>query len=175
MTNFYNNHCEDYYKKYPLVYDFFTSSKRRIKALKIFKTGSTVIMYAAYIILLIFLGVTRDMRIIKAVAVPGFVFLLVTFVRKGINAPRPYEKYPIKPVLPKATKGKSCPSRHTACAVVIALACFYVNLPVGIILLMLAALIAVSRPLMGVHFPLDVVFGAVLAVIPAIIGFYVIP
>lgn len=175
MTNFYNKHCEDYYKKYPSVYDFFMSSKQRIKALKIFKTGSTVIMYAAYIILLVFLGGTRDLRIIKAVAVPAFVFLLVTAVRKGINAPRPYEKYPIKPVLPKATKGKSCPSRHTACAVVIAIACFYVNVPVGVILLVLAALIAVSRPLMGVHFPLDVIFGAVMAVIPAVIGFYLIP
>lgn len=175
MTKFYKNHCEDYFKKYPSVYDYFTSSESRIKALKIFKTGSTVIMYAAYIILLAFLVINRDMRIIKALAVPAFVFLLVTVVRKGINAPRPYEKYPIKPVLPKATKGKSCPSRHTACAVVIAVACLYVNVPVGIALLMLATLIAVSRPLMGVHFPLDVVFGAVLAVIPAVIGFYIIP
>ncbi|MGN0638210.1 MAG: phosphatase PAP2 family protein [Huintestinicola sp.] len=175
MTNFYNKHCEDYYKKYPLMYDFITSSDGRVRALKLFKTLSTVIMYAAYIILLGFLGASKDMRIIKAVAVPAFVFLLVTAVRKGINAPRPYEKYPIKPVLPKATKGKSCPSRHTACAVVIALACLYVNVPVGIILLVLAVLIAVSRPLMGVHFPLDVIFGAVLAVIPAIIGFYLIP
>lgn len=175
MTNFYNKHCEDYYKKYPAVYDFFTASQMRIKVLNIFKTLSTVIMYAAYIILLAFLGINGDMRIIRAIAVPAFVFLLVTAVRKGINAPRPYEKYPIKPVLPKATKGKSCPSRHTACAVVIALACLYVNVPVGIILLVLSVLIAVSRPLMGVHFPLDVIFGAVLAVIPAVIGFFVIP
>ena len=175
MTNFYNKHCEVFYKKYPAVYDFFTSSEMRVKVLKIFKTSSTVIMYAAYIILLAFLGVKGDMRIIRAVAVPAFVFLLVTAVRKGINAPRPYEKYAIKPVLPKATKGKSCPSRHTACAVVIALACLYVNVPFGIVLLVLAALIALSRPLMGVHFPLDVIFGAVLAVIPAVIGFYLIP
>lgn len=175
MTDLYNKLCEEYYKKYPSVYDYFTSSDTRIKALKIFKTLSTVIMYAAYVILLAYLAFSRDMRIIKAIAVPAFVFLLVTAVRKGINAPRPYEKYPIKPVLPKATKGKSCPSRHTACAVVIALACLYVNIPAGIFLLLLAAAIAVSRPLMGVHFPLDVIFGALLAIIPAVIGYAIIP
>ncbi|MCI7767259.1 MAG: phosphatase PAP2 family protein [Oscillospiraceae bacterium] len=175
MNSFYNKHCEKYFEKYPTVYEYFTSSPKRIKALKIFKTASTVIMYAAYIILLVSLAISRDMRIIKAIAVPAFVFFLVTAVRKGINAPRPYEKYPIKPVLPKETKGKSCPSRHTACAVVIAFACLYVNLPAGIILVILSALIAASRPLMGVHFPLDVIFGALLAVIPSVIGFYIIP
>ena len=175
MNNFYNKHCEKYFEKYPAVYEYFTSSESRVKALKIFKTASTVIMYAAYIFLLVSLAAAKDTRIIKAAAVPAFVFFLVTAVRKGINAPRPYEKYPIKPVLPKATKGKSCPSRHTACAVVIALACLYVNTPAGIFLVILAALIAVSRPLMGVHFPLDVIFVALLAVIPSIVGFYLIP
>ena len=74
----------------------------------------------------------------------------------------------------KSTKGKSCPSRHTACAVIIALACMYISLPFGIVMMIIALLIAASRPVMGVHFPLDVVFGAVLSLAVGVVGFRVI-
>lgn len=175
MTDFYNKSCERFYEKYPYIYDWFMASKKRVSGLKAFKFVSTAIMYAAYILLLAFLGVSGDMRIIRAVVVPAFVFLFVTAVRKGINARRPYEKYPIKPVIPKSTKGKSCPSRHTACAFIIALAVLYVSVPFGICLLILSVFIGISRPVMGVHFPLDVTFAAVIAVVLGIVGFYIIP
>lgn len=175
MTDFYNKSCERFYEKYPRIYEWFTASEKRVSGLKVFKSVSTAVMYAAYILLLVFLGVSGDMRIIRAVVVPAFVFLFVTVVRKGINAQRPYEKYSIKPVIPKSTKGKSCPSRHTACAFIIALAVLYVNVPIGICLLILSVFIGVSRPVMGVHFPFDVLFAAVIAVFLGIIGFYVIP
>ena len=175
MTDLYNKSCERFYENYPRIYEWFTASEKRVSGLKNFKSLSTAVMYGAYILLLVFLGASGDMRIIKAVAVPAFVFLFVTVVRKGINALRPYEKYPIKPVIPKSTKGKSCPSRHTACAFIIALAVLYVNVPFGICLLVLSVFIGISRPVMGVHFPLDVLFAAVIAIILGILGFYIIP
>lgn len=175
MIGFYNKSCERFYEKYPRIYEWFTASQKRVSGLKIFKSLSTAVMYAAYILLLVFLGATGDIRIIKAVVVPAFVFLFVTVARKGINAPRPYERYSIKPVIPKSTKGKSCPSRHTACAFIIALAVLYVNVPLGICLLILSVFIGISRPVMGVHFPLDVTFAAVIAIVLGIIGFFVIP
>lgn len=125
--------------------------------------------------MLIYLAVKLDTRIIRVIAVPAAVFFIVTFIRLKINAPRPYEKYPIKPIIPKSTKGKSCPSRHSACAFIIAMAALYVNIPLGIAMLIIASLITASRPIMGVHFPLDVFFGASLAIIPGIIFFFVIP
>lgn len=175
MTDFYIKSCERFYEKYLRIYEWFAASEGRIRGLKIFKSVSTAVMYAAYIFLLVFLGITGDMRVIRAVVVPAFVFLFVTVVRKGINAPRPYEKYPIKPIIPKSTKGKSCPSRHTACAFIIALAVLYVSVPLGICLLILSVFIGISRPVMGVHFPIDVTFAAVIAVVLGIIGFFVIP
>lgn len=175
MTDFYIKSCERFYEKYLRIYEWFTASQKRVSGLKIFKSLSTAVMYAAYILLLVFLGVAGDMRIIRAVVVPAFVFLFVTVVRKRINAPRPYERYPIKPVIPKSTRGKSCPSRHTACAFIIALAVMYVNVPLGICLLLLSVFIGISRPIMGVHFPLDVTFAAVIAVVLGIVGFFVIP
>ena len=50
----------------------------------------------------------------------------------------------------------------------------YISLPFGIVMMIIALLIAASRPVMGVHFPLDVVFGAVLSLAVGVVGFRVI-
>ena len=109
-------------------------------------------------------------RVYYVIIVPFLIFLVTTVVRDAINAPRPYEKYDIVPVFPKSTKGHSCPSRHTACAFAVAFAWLWTMPAVGIVLLVAAVLVAVSRPLCGVHFPLDVVFGFVIAVITEAAG-----
>lgn len=175
MADFYEHHCEKYYNDYKKREAFFRENPARIKALKIFGKLSTVIVYAAYILLLFYLLFKDPLRLIKVIAVPGVIFFAVTFVRSGLNMPRPYEKYDLVPLIPKATKGKSCPSRHSACAFAIAMACLYVNIPIGIAMLIIAAAITLSRPVIGVHFPLDAFFGAAMAVILAVIGFYIIP
>ena len=174
ILNFYEKHCEKYLRQYEKTESFFRADERRIKVLKLFSKLSTYAVYAAYVFLLVYLAANKDMRIIRTVIVPAAAFLLVTAVRSGLNFPRPYEKYPIKSLVSKSTKGRSCPSRHTACAVIIALACMYISLPFGIVMMIIALLIAASRPVMGVHFPLDVVFGAVLSLAVGIVGFWVI-
>lgn len=173
--DFYEKHCEKYYSWFLKNEQFFTDHPARIKALDIFKKLSTVLTYAVYVYILAMLIISKDIRIIKAVIVPAAIFFITTAVRSGINAPRPYEKYPMKSILHKSTKGNSCPSRHTACAFAIAFACLFYSLPMGMAMLILAVLIAVLRLIMGVHFPLDVLFGAVLAAVISLIGFVLIP
>lgn len=175
MLKFYETHCEKFQESYRKTEQFFRRRESRITALKIFGKVSTVIVYSVYIILLGYLAFTLDSRIIRAIAVPAAVFLVTTAVRSRINAPRPYEKYPLTPLVYKSTKGKSCPSRHSACAFAIAFACLYVNVPAGIVMLAISAAIAASRPIMGVHFPLDAVFGSALAAVISVIGFILIP
>ncbi len=175
MPKFYLEHCEKYYSKFHIIEEFFSKNPSRVKTLDVFKKLSTVAVYAVYIILLAYLFFTGSGKLLKAIFIPAVIFFVTTAVRSGINAPRPYERYPIKPVLYKATKGKSCPSRHSACAFAIAAACLYVSIPLGIAMLVLSAAIAVSRPVMGVHFPYDVVFGSALALIIALPAFYLIP
>lgn len=174
MLKFYEKHCESYVEAYKKIESSFRGCPGRIKALSVFGKASTIFVYAVYIILLAYLAVNADMRIIRTVLVPAAVFFITTWVRSGINAPRPYEKYPIKSLVHKSTKGKSCPSRHSACAFAIAIACLFISLPLGIIMLITAAAIAASRPIMGVHFPFDVVFGSALAAVISVIGFWVI-
>ena len=74
------------------------------------------------------------------------------------------------PLYDKKTKGQSCPSRHTFSAFVIGFCAMYVSIPLGIVLTVMAIILAVSRVLCGVHFIRDVVCGLVAAAIAAIIG-----
>lgn len=58
--------------------------------------------------------------------------------------------------------GKSFPSRHTFSAFAIAASWFVASVPVAVVLLVAAGVLAVCRVLGGVHFPRDVVAGALI-------------
>ena len=64
----------------------------------------------------------------------GSVFVGLSVVRKIINAPRPYEKFDMPPVLEKDTKGKSFPSRHVFSVFIIAMTIFYEQSGAGVLL-----------------------------------------
>ena len=51
------------------------------------------------------------------------------------------------------------PSRHVFSATIISMACLHANLPVGLVLLVLSALLGFVRVLGGVHYPKDVLVG----------------
>ena len=76
----------------------------------------------------------------KLILTPFTSFILVSVIRKCIDAKRPYEKYNIKPLFVKDTKGESMPSRHVFSITIIAM-CWLIciSVPVGIILLMLCS------------------------------------
>lgn len=111
------------------------------------------------------LAYNHDIRIIKCIAVPAFMFITLSAARHIMNFPRPYEKYEITPIIPKNKKGRSFPSRHTASAAVIGVTFLYVFPPLGIVFLIIAAFVGISRAVCGVHFPRDVIAGYLYAMI----------
>lgn len=174
MPDFYGRHCEKYTESYKKHEPYFRANERRIKALRIFGKASTVIVYTVYIGVLLYLLICLDIRLLRTIFVPALIFFITTAIRSGINAPRPYEQTGFSPLIPKKTRGKSCPSRHSACAFAIAFACLYISVPLGIFMLLISAMIGVHRIIIGVHFPLDVVFGAALASVIGILGFFIL-
>ena len=110
----------------------------------------------------------------KLILTPLTSFILVSVIRKCIDAKRPYEKYNIKPLFIKETKGESMPSRHVISITFSAMCWLYVSVPVGIIMLMLVAIMAASRVLAGVHFVRDVVVGFAVGIICGIAGLWII-
>ena len=110
----------------------------------------------------------------KLILTPFTSFILVSVIRKCIDAKRPYEKYNIKPLFVKNTKGESMPSRHVFSITIIAMCWLYVSVPVGVIMLILVVIMAASRVLAGVHFIRDVVAGFAVGIICGIAGLWLI-
>lgn len=134
----------------------------------------TEIVYITYFALLINLLIQKDKEIIRVILVPGISFVLVTSIRHFINAERPYTKYEFTPLIEKEKKGDSMPSRHVFSAFVIGMACLYVNWILGIVILTVGVVMAAERVVVGVHFPRDVIAGAMIGIVSGIIGFYII-
>ena len=131
---------------------------------------ATSTIYISYPLLLLLLVWKRDPRLVRLILVPGIAFILVSIFRNHINFPRPYELYNINQIIEKDSKGKSFPSRHVFSAFIIATSCLYISIKLGIILLLLATIIAIIRVLGGVHFIRDVLVGALSGLILALIG-----
>ncbi|MCI8957467.1 MAG: phosphatase PAP2 family protein [Eubacterium sp.] len=134
----------------------------------------TDIVYIAFLALLVYLALHRDKDIIKIVIVTGISFVLVSIIRHFINAERPYTKYEFIPLVQKEKKGDSMPSRHVFSAFVIGMAFMYIHIVLGTIILFIGCFMAVIRVIVGVHFPRDVIAGAVIGILSGIIGFYLI-
>ena len=135
-----------------------------------------LIVALGYIALLVLLVVTHDSHLVRAIVVPLLCYLFVTIMRAIINAPRPYTSYDIDPLINKDTPGHSMPSRHMASAIIIALTVFWSIGPVwGSIALIICLAIAYVRIVGGVHYPRDIVVGAIIAALFALVGFVLIP
>ena len=100
--------------------------------------------------------------------------MLVSLFRKKFNAPRPYEKWQVKPLIPKDTKGNSFPSRHVFSIYIIAMAAWYVWMPLGVILCVAGGFLAAARVSGRVHFVKDVLAGYSAGVLMGIIGLFLI-
>ena len=108
--------------------------------------------------------------IARSVFVPGLVFLGGTLLRKKLNFPRPYEQPGFTPLVEKETRGQSFPSRHALSAAVLAAVWLSFYPAVGGVMVAVTVAICVLRVLAGVHFPRDVIAGALLGFSLGIVG-----
>lgn len=141
-----------------------------VRALSAGNKALTYAGYAAYALLVALVALSGDWVLLARVILgPGLGFCLLTHVRKAINKPRPYETLDIEPLIPKNTRGKSMPSRHAFSMFAIAAAWLLFCPPVGAALLVAGAAMGVVRVLGGVHYPEDVLVGAVCGLVAGLI------
>ncbi len=134
----------------------------------------TRIVYIAFLALLFLLAVNRDTRVIRIVLTTGISFVMVSVFRHFLNSPRPYTKYKFDPIVKKNKVGESMPSRHVFSVFVIGMSFFYVSPILGILIFVIGVLMCIGRVLAGVHFPSDVIVGALIGIMSGLIGFYLI-
>ena len=144
-----------------------------LRSLRAFNRFMTVVMPMIYLTLLAttYLQEGLGKQVLVYVFIPASGFVILSFLRKKINAPRPYAEWTIKPLLDRDSPGQSMPSRHVFSATIISMACLHASLSVGVILLVLSALLGLVRVLGGVHFPKDVVVGYICALVWGVIFF----
>ena len=132
-----------------------------LRLLRTFNRLMTVVMPIVYLTLLAttYFREGFGKQVLMYVFIPASGFVILSFLRKKINAPRPYEEWTIKPLLDRDSPGQSMPSRHVFSATIISMACLHASLTMGMICLTLSAFLGLLRVLGGVHYPKDVVVG----------------
>ena len=164
---------KNYQEWYGHVADKIENKSFLLSLLKSFNRLMTVVMPIVYLTLLVttYLQQGFGKQILMYVFIPASGFVILSFLRKKINAPRPYEGWDIKPLLDRDSPGQSMPSRHVFSATIISMACLHASLSVGVILLVFSALLGLVRVLGGVHFPKDVVVGYICGLVWGVIFF----
>jgi len=166
-----------YMKNYQEWYDHIAGNIENkpflLSLLRTFNRFMTVVMPMIYLTLLAVTylqqGLGKQVGIYLFIPASGFVIL--SFLRKKINAPRPYEVWEIVPLLDRDSPGQSMPSRHVFSATIISMACLHASLTMGMICLTLSAFLGLVRVLGGVHFPKDVVVGYICGLVWGVIFF----
>ena len=166
-----------YMKNYQEWYDHIAGKIKNepflLSLLRTFNRFMTVVMPIVYLTLLatIYFREGFGKQVLMYVFIPASGFVILSFLRKKVNAPRPYEEWDIKPLLDRDSPGQSMPSRHVFSATIISMACLHASLSLGIILLVLSALLGLVRVLGGVHYPKDVVVGYICALVWGVLFF----
>ena len=162
-------------KNYQEWYDYIAANIENrpflLSLLRTFNRFMTVVMPIVYLTLLAtaYLQEGLGKQVLMYVFIPVSGFVILSFLRKKINAPRPYEVWEIVPLLDRDSPGKSMPSRHVFSATIISMACLHASLTMGMICLTLSAFLGLVRVLGGVHYPKDVVVGYICGLVWGVI------
>lgn len=157
-------------EQYLQIMNAIRETKYGITIVKWSGKGITYLTALAYLVCIGCLLWQKDLRVVPFVMTPAVSFVFVSIFRSKYAAVRPYEKYGFAPLLPKDTKAKSFPSRHVFSIFVIASVILFVQPICGGVLLVLGVVLAILRIVMGVHFPRDVIAGAVIGIVCGITG-----
>ncbi|MBR6743535.1 MAG: phosphatase PAP2 family protein [Clostridia bacterium] len=157
-------------ERYKKTMEWLIAHKRFTKTAIFTEKLCELAVYTIYPVFLLYLAVKGDEYFLRSALTCSIPFVLVSVLRKLLNAKRPYEVYGISAVMKKDKKGSSMPSRHVFSASIIAVSIFFVFPVLGIICGLLALIIAVERVLLGVHFIRDVLVGAVIGIVFGLAG-----
>ena len=119
---------------------------------------SSKMFFSLYIAFIVLMLLKMDEILIPFVIGPGASYLITKMIRISFKRDRPFVKLKIKHYI-QHEKDSSFPSMHAMSAFSIATAIYLANPIMGCIAYIIAILTGISRIIVGVHFPLDVICG----------------
>lgn len=138
--------------------------------------GDAGIIWIALCIILLIFRSTRDVGVRASLSLLA-AFLINNLLLKNIfNRTRPFYMIESLSVLIKYPSDASFPSGHSAAAFAVAAALIFAGAPkkISIPATVLAVLMAFSRLYLGVHYPSDVICGAVIGTFCAAVSVFVL-
>ena len=165
----------DYKTLYEKNYRFYKNRPKAVKTLVFCNYLLTALFMLGFLALIIYTAITNFswQNAIKLAVLPAVCLVLVGVFRIAFNRKRPYHKEGAN-ITPLIYKGvdKSFPSRHLASALVIAIVSISYFTWAGIPLLVLSLPMAYIRFAMGLHYPTDLLAGAILGTLCGLPAFF---
>ncbi len=132
---------------------------------------SKVLFNGVYLFLLIYVLVTRHPEWLKALGVPLTAYLSARTIRFFYQRQRPFVALSqIQSLIPHKAEA-SFPSMHAMSSMVISLTCYFILGTWTLWLIPVALLTALSRVMVGVHYPSDTGGGALLGMLVSLVAF----
>lgn len=128
------------------------------------------ITYISLAILLVWALFQKNKRMfsVSLIVLSGFFSWLLARILKYIfQIPRPFVSHDILPLV--FEEGYSFPSEHATVFFALATAVYFLNKKIGVWMYIFALLMGLSRIVLGVHYPGDILGGAVLGTIVSFI------
>lgn len=132
----------------------------------------TFIFFSEYLIALFVLFFIIEFKNVKAVSNAIISSLAAVLINSAIGffyfIPRPFVSHKVNLLVNHITNA-SFPSDHAAVSFAFATAIFLYNRKVGVFAYAIAFLISVSRVFVGLHYPSDILVGAIVGIIVSLI------
>ena len=149
-------------KHYLYLIQFFSSDPKRKKAMQWLTKYSPIPVMIAYALGTLDCVFSRSPYLWTYLGIPLCAILIVTILRKTFYIPRPFIQFGFEPLLAHEDSS-TFPSKHTTSAFIISYAIARLNLYAGILLFLLSFIIGLTRIISGIHRPLDILSGFVIA------------
>ncbi len=114
----------------------------------------------------------RDERFFRFFFITVFVIFFNMIIRNLIGRKRPFDALKTKSIVYHKSEG-SFPSNHSASAMIISFAFFYINYRIGTIIFIMAVFTGISRVFAGLHYLSDVLAGFFVGIFFGYIGFFI--
>ena len=147
-----------------ILYNF-TVSHQLISKLAVFITKfSSKFFSLTYLSVGGWLIYNSDTRLKAFILIPAAVYLTVKSIPLLYNRRRPFAKLNLKSLV-KQRQDHSFPSTHTASSLIISLAVLNISLELGILMIIVAVITALTRIMIGVHYPTDIIGAWLIALV----------
>ncbi|MBQ7265729.1 MAG: phosphatase PAP2 family protein [Firmicutes bacterium] len=147
----------------PIIYNRVKASKTLTSLTVYLKKYVSKIYALAYFAGGVCLFLNGNAKLLSYMALPFIVLCYTLVMRKMIGRKRSFSALDIKPLLGHDNNG-SCPSNHSAASMIIALSLADIHPILGAVFIALSLLTGTSRIAAGVHYPLDVSLGRLIAI-----------